>query len=143
MHKFPPTTRFTTHAMAWTAVALMLWMPAFGTSQCKCESTPAVASWLVTTCCESVARQCNCSGSSECCCGDQCQCASEAPASQQPTPLPNSDTENHTQISLVAFSFPMSMYPQASELRDYPSYLNFVWARSAQETCVLLSRFTC
>ena len=154
---------FISKAIAWSMVVALLVQPlGLSARNCGCQhaqiASPSVKALGHSTCCEEplpVSGCCQVSPTkSDCCCeagitngspcncGDNCACVSESPEVPVPTPLPTeSNTDNSTTI-VASCSWPMSVYNQDASL-TYAADRCHAEARTAQQTCILLSRFIC
>lgn len=114
-----------------------------------------VDQWSVTGQCYDATKDCcttlvvgfqrGCAASSavklSCDCGTGCPCAIRQPA-PEPAPLPIDTSRSGALESFIvaAFLFPPAVLPRNSQLGVRHS-VNSIFVRSAQQTCVLLSRF--
>ena len=121
--------------------------PSAGPCDCDRQSEVAFAKDIVETqsCCSKkpIAQACCCNPSaSECQCGD-CQCTGQ----DAPAPLPAAPTSQSVELIFVGtLGFAVAQTPQwpTTQKVDWPSsYGTSVQSCTAQQTCVLLSRFTC
>ncbi len=133
-------------------------------SSCTCDANVSVnadASVDESSCCNSVAEeqaQTGCCSSkpavlSKCCCnpeavvcgcGDHCGCSEDSDSNSSLPAIPTNETTEVVTLSSVCAA-PFVGYPRESEVKqvDYSNSAAEHAARSSQQTCVLLSRFTC
>ena len=131
-------TRTSLNAMiAWMVVVSMCAQPfQLATASCSCVDAASKTGLLKTaSCCStSVESSCECSN---------CDCASsEEPVSTPPAiPTESNETETQTYVTCAFDNWIQTANPQFPVASGY-SHSTLAY-RTAQQTCVLLSRFTC
>jgi len=161
-------SNFKTGPLIWVATLMMFAMVAIGLqpllfssgSGCTCDATASVdAEISLATCCASLAEvqhQNNCCSSKPtkskpCCCNAEtlacecgdCGCSEDEDSNSSLPAIPPSETKvvSPTLIS----SAPWLGFPRENEIKraGFPQAVAEFAALSSQQTCVLLSRFTC
>lgn len=126
-------------------------------SDCKCaEPTEPAAEEFSSNCCSQDSGESCCSAESQCCCsspssddyslcgcGESCGCSStEHPLPMENDPVIPSTESQANAFGLATKTFVSSIIPIVGSEKDFDS-LSRVLTYSSQQTCALLSRFTC
>ena len=128
-------------------------------SQCDCSANVEVDNSTATCCNESVEVQIDrscCSSKptslNKCCCNPEatvcqcgnCECGEDKNPSQPIPAIPSSETNEVVSPTLICAA-PFVGYPQESQIKrvGLPNKACEFAALTSQQTCVLLSRFTC
>ena len=149
---------FTKQLLAWSAIVMLFVQPlSLVGSGCQCGSsdsetvnarsccTAEVATKIeADTCCASVQTSCcTTQKSSPCRCGDQCRCSADEPGNPLPA-VPMNDSHSD-QVLALAISLSVASFDAIVPDAEFGRRTSVAHrpALTAQETCVLLSRFNC
>ena len=147
--------KFAKQLMAWSAV-MMLFVQPLNLSANDCGCCSNVQQTETATCCYSKSEpgsfydsaQTCCSKeetlNTTCTCGDQCRCSIEQPGKQLPA-IPTNDSQNDQSQSL-ALTLEAATIGVSLPDSDFGCHSFSVYCRpalTAQQICVLLSRFNC
>ncbi len=149
-----PVNEFAKQLMAWSAIAMLFLQPLSLTgNDCGCASnvrTTATASCCslkqaAKSCCGVVEKTC-CSKNDKvttttCTCGDQCRCSKGKPVQPVPAVPAKESQREHTQTLALPNSLLPSVVSSSENTICLLSRSDFRPALTAQQTCVLLSRF--
>lgn len=154
---------FISKAIAWSVVVALLVQPlGLSAGNCGCQhaqiASPSVKAVSHSTCpkeqlpvsgCCRVAPtkpDCCCEAGitvmSPCNCGDNCACVSESSEVPVSTPVPTESNTNNPTALAAPCSWPIFVSNQDVSLTYATDRCN-AEARTAQQTCILLSRFIC
>ena len=166
MPQFQATRKSIGESFAWlTVLAICLQPLLIDGSGCECNdesrrSTHQVTSWIVESdagnCCNSkklcasasTTRQatsvCCCDPNSNVCHCADCDCGVKDEIPALPLTIPPPIPANDVQIQISLLSFPFEAVPLPTDSRQLSiDRANETIPLSAQQTCVLFSRFTC
>ena len=166
MPKFNTTRKLTGTTCTWLAmIALCLQPNSMGGSGCGCDdkaqSSPQQATCCsaksdLSTCCSTRESNTTClptkPATSGCCCDptndvclcEDCDCCVKDESPAPPLTIPPANPPTDVQIQISLFSFPFETLPLKTESDRVSTHTaNDSDALSAQQTCILLSRFTC
>lgn len=111
----------------------------------SCCSSSSAETKQPSCCSNQVAKKCCCNPNATACgCGDSCQCS----GSSKPVPIvpavPTNESSEVVSVTLIC-SAPLVGFPKTCQTQQtcYPTSAATHAARTSQQTCVLLSRFTC
>ena len=159
--------------LVWLAAFSFCFQPIVlvGAPKCECSSDQTMESQAevgalgccsaLTSCCAKSNDSSNCCGSASTCCStskttgscecdsnsDGCQCedckCKESDGKQSPLPAVPTQSETQSQTVVVSIALDLLSDDQQGPSLKGPVSLSKVVARTAQQTCVILSRFTC